>query len=124
MIRMMRLSALPLLLLCATGVSARSHPGPARLGQSVHVDGITVRPERVIEDSRCPANANCIWAGRVVVRATVSGGRWKRSLDLVMGQPAHVADGALTLVSVAPAKHIGPVKRRDYRFTFRFYGGI
>lgn len=78
----------------------------------------------MIEDSRCPANANCVWAGRVVLRATISGGRWKRSLDLVMGQPTHVADGALTLVSVAPAKRIGSVKRRDYRFEFRFDGGI
>lgn len=124
MTRLFRLSTLPLLALCAAGASARPHEGPARLGQPVHVDGITVRPERVIEDSRCPADTNCVWAGRVVLRATVSGGRWRRSFDLETGRPVHVADGALALVSVSPAKRRGPIRPRDYRFTFKFDGGF
>jgi hypothetical protein len=124
MTMMLRLSSLALLALCATSASARSHEGAARLGQSAYVDGITVRPERVIEDSRCPANARCIWAGRVVLRATVKGGRWKRTLDLIVGQPIQVADGALTLVTVAPEKYGKPIKSRDYRFTFKFDGGL
>ncbi|MGV3479235.1 MAG: hypothetical protein ACO1O3_04765 [Sphingobium sp.] len=122
--RLARLSALSLLAVCATSASARPHEGPARLGQRVYVDGITVRPDRVIEDSRCPANGDCIWAGRVVLRATVTGGRWKRTLDLIPGKPVQVADGALTLVSVAPDKMIGRIKPRDYRFRFRFDGGF
>lgn len=124
MTMMLRLSILPLLAICATSASARPHEGPARLGQSVYVDGITVRPERVVEDSRCPANADCVWAGRVVLRATVRGGRWKRTFDLTPGKPVQVADGALTLVSVAPGKYIKRIKPRDYRFSFKFDGGL
>jgi len=118
------LAALSLLAAMPAGAAPRLPDGLARLGKAVHVDGVTVRPERVIEDSRCPANANCVWAGRVVLRANVSGGRWKRSFDLVLGKPVQVADGALTLVSVAPVKRIGAIKPRDYRFTFRFDGGL
>lgn len=124
MTTMLRFSAPLLIALCATSASARPHEGAAQLGQATYVDGITVRPERVIEDSRCPANADCVWAGRVVLRATVRGGRWKRSFDLVPGKPVHVADGMLTLISVAPDKYIRPIKRRDYRFTFKFDGGF
>lgn len=116
--------ALPLLAACATTGTARTPEGPARLGQAVYVDGITVRPVRVLEDSRCPANALCVWPGRVILRATVTGGKWKKTLDLETNNPVQVADGALTLVQVSPAKYNAPLKPGDYRFTFRFDGGI
>ena len=123
--RTLRLAAVPLIAtLCASAAPARPSEAAARLGRTVHVDGIVVRPERVIEDSRCPANAMCVWAGRVVIRATVRGGRWKRTVDLETGKPVQVADGALTLVRVLPAKYGKPIRRGDYRFAFRFDGGI
>jgi hypothetical protein len=122
--KLLALALLPLVTACATTASARPAEGPARLGQTVYVGGITVRPERVIEDSRCPANALCVWAGRLVVRATVRGGRWKRTVDLEVGKPVQVADGALTLDRVLPAKYNKPIKPSAYRFAFRFEGGI
>ena len=99
--------------------------GPARLGQTVYVDGPRVTPLTVIEDSRCPMNARCVWAGRVVVRAKVQGGAWQRTIDLTMGQPVQVADGGLTLVSVTPDRRTDKaIKPRDYRFAFTFQGGF
>ncbi len=123
---MLLLSATVALTGCAhLSVAAPRHEGPARLGETVYVSGPSVRPVRVIEDSRCPENARCIWAGRVRVHATVSGGRWSKGMDLTLGQPVQVADGALTLVSVSPEKSTtGPIKARDYRFTFDFQGGL
>ena len=98
--------------------------GPARLGQTVYVDGPRVTPLRVIEDSRCPMNARCIWAGRVVLRVKVQGGTWQREIDLTLGKPAQVADGELTLVSVTPDRRTDrAIKPRDYRFPFTFQGG-
>ncbi|HSX56505.1 MAG TPA: hypothetical protein VLG14_14465 [Sphingomonas sp.] len=98
--------------------------GPARLGQTVYVDGPRVTPIKVIEDSRCPMNARCVWAGRVVLRVRVQGGAWQRTIDLTMGQPVQVADGGLTLVSVTPDRRTDQaIKPRDYRFAFTFQGG-
>lgn len=34
---------------------------------------VSIAFESVEEDSRCPEGANCIWAGRAVVRLTVNG---------------------------------------------------
>ncbi|MCC4589494.1 hypothetical protein LL962_20790 [Xanthomonas sp. NCPPB 1067] len=48
--------------------------GPVGLGETAAVDGPKVRPDQVIEDSRCPADVQCIQAGRLIVRATVIGG--------------------------------------------------
>ena len=111
---------------CAATASAPQPPsGPARLGQTVYVDGPRVTPIKVIEDSRCPMNARCVWAGRVVLRVKVAGGAWQRTIDLTMGEPIQVADGGLTLVSVTPDRRTDtPVKPRDYRFAFIFQGGF
>jgi hypothetical protein len=126
---MQRIAPLAVLLtLTLAGCAATASPtaaGPARLGQTVHVDGPRVTPLKVIEDSRCPMNARCIWAGRVVLRATVRGGAWKRTLDLTLGEPVQVADGKLTLTTVTPDRHTDrQIAPRDYRFTFAFQGGL
>lgn len=108
----------------AANPPARPPEGPARLGQTVYVDGPRVTPIKVIEDSRCPMNARCIWAGRVVLRVKVQGGAWQREIDLTLGEPVQVADGGLTLVSATPDRRTDVViEPRDYRFAFSFQGG-
>jgi len=99
--------------------------GAIALGQTAFVDGPKVRADRVIEDSRCPVDVQCVWAGRLVVRATVMGGGWSRQIDLTLGMPVNVADGALTLVAASPARRVNarPAKDSAYRFTFAFRGG-
>ena len=42
------------------------------LGQGVRVLGITITPQEVLEDSRCPADAQCIWAGAIKVRGALT----------------------------------------------------
>jgi len=109
----------------ATAANPQPPSGPARIGQTVFVDGPHVTPIKVIEDSRCPMNARCVWAGRVVLRVKVTGGAWQRTIDLTMGEPVQVADGGLTLVSVTPDKRTDvAIKPRDYRFAFTFQGGF
>ena len=63
--------------------------GPtAALGELAVLDGIGVRPLEVLEDSRCPASVQCVWAGRVRIRAEVSGAG---SRELTLGEPVAVA---------------------------------
>jgi len=113
------LLVLPALAACAaTGASE----GPVRLGQVAYVNGPRVRVDRVIEDSRCPVGTQCVWAGRLIVRAIVLGGRWSRQVDLTLGVPVDIADGKLTLVEAGPARRTG--KPPPYRFTFSFQGGL
>ena len=95
------------------------------LGEVARVDGLRVRPLAIVEDSRCPINAVCVWAGRLVVRAEVSGGNWRETRDFELRQPQPIADGQLTLVEAAPSKMADqPIDPRDYRFTFAFDGGL
>ncbi|HYC96121.1 MAG TPA: hypothetical protein VEB39_10530 [Sphingomicrobium sp.] len=92
----------------------------ARLGEVAHTNGLKVRPLRVIEDSRCPINAVCVWAGRLVLRVEIEGGAGADTADLTLGQPLNVG-GTLTLVSAEPSKQAGvAIDPRAYRFTFSF----
>jgi hypothetical protein len=109
---------------CATVPPPNPTP-TASIGQTAYSNGLKVRPLQVLEDSRCPMNARCVWAGRIIVRSEVIGGNWRRTLDLELGQPQPVADGALTLVSALPEKTAGAeTDPRSYRFTFDFQGGL
>jgi hypothetical protein len=97
----------------------------ARINQTVRVGGPRVTPLKVIEDSRCPMNARCVWAGqvRLSVRITTDKGTMVR--EIVSNKPLAVADGALTLAYVLPDRRTDAVlDPRQYRFGFRFDGGI
>jgi len=45
------------------------------LGETVNVDGVKICFKEVVEDSRCPTNVDCIWAGRVKILVEINGNR-------------------------------------------------
>ena len=109
---------------CATVPPAEAGP-TAGIGQVAYTNGLRVRPVAVVEDSRCPVDVQCVWAGRMVVRSEVIGGSWHETRDLELGKSQQIADGALTLVAAVPQKKAGTaIDPRSYRFTFRFDGGL
>jgi hypothetical protein len=112
---------------CATTPAPPAHNGLSygHIGQEVSVDGPRVTPLAVLEDSRCPANVTCVWAGRVRISAKVTTGRGSEPRELTLGQPIAVADGTLLLGDVLPARKSRDVTAAsDYRFGFRFDGGL
>ncbi len=81
--------------------------------------GLRVRPLEVLEDSRCPQNARCVWAGRLRVRVAIEGeGEREVSDD---GAPTQTAHGAFTLAAVSPGPWTDWPEgaRPAYRFGFR-----
>jgi hypothetical protein len=97
------------------------------LGRSAYVDGPIIRPVKVIEDSRCPMNARCIWAGTVKIEAIWVRPSGDRTIELELGKPIPIADGSIELTDVSPSRIAGEgkePKQEDYRFSFRFMGGI
>ncbi len=96
------------------------------LGQRAMVDGPIVQPVKILEDSRCPMNARCVWAGRVRLQMVwIRGNGEKQPFEVTLGEPAQLADGQFTLESVRPEKMTNvTLKPEDYRFSFRFAGGL
>jgi hypothetical protein len=105
---------------CATMPSA----GPtAGLGQVATAGGAAIRPIQVIEDSRCPIDVVCVWAGRLVLLAEVNyrGGSEEFRGNLILGEPLKLGSETVTLVAARPAPRAGkPTDPRAYRFTFAY----
>lgn len=114
-------------LLGCTTVPTESGDGStqARIGKQVIVGGPKVTVLKVLEDSRCPAEVDCFWAGRVRIEVRVETGQGNAVKELATDQPAQVADGQLELAGVMPARRsTQAIAPQDYRFSLRFSGGF
>ena len=89
------------------------------LRQPVQAGTVVATQMTVVEDSRCPENARCVWAGRLVVTTRVDGAGWRETTDLTLGEPAQVRGVTLALVS---GLLLGQAEREtapgEYRFVY------
>ena len=89
------------------------------LNRPVRVGDLVVTPIRVIEDSRCPSGAQCIWAGRLTIEARIDGAGWRQTDRLALGEPHAIRDASLVLASVTPeAATDRTIDPAAYRFVF------
>ncbi|MEQ7872539.1 hypothetical protein ABDK56_00835 [Sphingomonas sp. ASV193] len=68
------------------------------LGGTAEVNGMTIQPIRIVEDSRCRPTVQCVWAGRLVVLVALDG--QQRSFELGKAQQTRV--GWMTLTGGPP----------------------
>ena len=93
--------------------------GLAMLGQPTRVGQLVVTPIKVVEDSRCPMNARCVWAGRAIVATRIDGAGWRETANLELGRPYLTHGIGLQLSSVEPGKMAGQeTPQRSYIFGY------
>ena len=82
-------------------------------------NGLRVRPLEVLEDSRCPQDARCVWAGRLRLRVNVEGVGEREIVD--DGGAMQTPRGALALVAISPGPWTDWPEgaKPAYRFGFR-----
>lgn len=120
------MKATPILLAMVLASCATAHPpspvagaATAGFGQAAVVGSLQVRPISLVEDSRCPANVQCVWAGRLTVLAEIEGVPGTETAALTLGTALDLGPVSVTLVAAAPDKVEGkPIERGEYRFTF------
>lgn len=101
----------------STPVQGTANPISARLGQEFDArvgetaafadEPLTVTFEQVVEDSRCPANTTCVWAGTAVIRLGLRVGDTARGTVHLQTLSEAEAEGVfqkyrLRLVRLAP----------------------
>jgi hypothetical protein len=122
------LLAAPLALTACATTPPEPQDGIARAGlnERVRVGGPYVTPLAVLEDSRCPMNARCVWAGRTRLSVRIDLGARSETREIASDAPIEVADGQLALVEVQPDRMAGeqPSEPKPYRFGFTFAGGL
>lgn len=80
-----------------TQVARLGRPFTLRAGRQVTLKGekLRIRFAAVTEDSRCPADVKCVWAGNAAVRVDVTtSGRSEESLTLNTGRGSSFASDA------------------------------
>jgi len=127
--------SLVLFLLIMTLVACRSASAPAphtaSLDQEIHLapgkravlsqQGLEIEFVRVIEDSRCPSDTTCVWAGEVKVRLSIRSSPGQATQhDIVAGQNASVGEYRVLVLRVQPE----PISTRsispdEYRATLK-----
>jgi hypothetical protein len=75
----------------------------------------------VTEDSRCPRDVTCVWAGEVKIRVSVRSGSAEATRHEVLESESVVAGGyRVAVVRVEPARvSTRPIAAGDYRATLR-----
>ena len=97
--------------------------GLARLNEPTRIGALVVTPRAVVEDSRCPINARCVWAGRAIVRTQVDGRGWRETINLTLGERITTHGLGLALTSVEPGKMAGAQPAPPQPMLFGFEGG-
>ena len=114
------LPALALLAACAGAPPPFSAEGTTvPIPNGVHVGRLVAVPQVLLEDSRCPMNARCVWAGRVVLSTRIYGPDFDETVPLTLGEPYATHGTSITLVSAVPEKMAGEeIPAPNYRFSF------
>ncbi len=102
--------------------AALREPGvvAAGIGQSADLGGgLIVRPLEVLEDSRCPQNARCVWAGRLRLRVAVEGAGEREVTAAEEAVPTPRGSFRLVAISPGPWTDWPQEQRPAYRFGFR-----
>lgn len=94
---------------------------PIAIGTSATIRGTTIGVLELVEDSRCPVDVQCVWAGTVRVRTSIDA--LSRDFIFTQGQPQVVGGRTITLLSVTPTQKRSQqtVPLGDYRFVFTVY---
>src|SRR3954470_22707819 len=127
---MTRIAALLTCLMLTACVAAESRP-PVPVGadftlapgESAAIEGasISVRFVAVTDDSRCPTDTTCVWAGEVRVKIEVlEHAKVPRQLEVKPGETTDVAGLPLTLLRVDPQPlSTAKISAQGYRATLR-----
>ncbi|HZF45827.1 MAG TPA: hypothetical protein VEZ26_05800 [Sphingomonadaceae bacterium] len=103
----------------ASTVPAQPAGSQVALGQAVQVGKLVVTPIEVAEDSRCPMNARCVWAGRVILVTRIDSEDWRETVPLTLGEPFATHGIPIRLTSVSPERVTGDAPApEEYRFGF------
>lgn len=104
------------------GVSGAEHDTEiveVKLGESVPVRSTTIKVLEIVEDSRCPTDAQCIQAGTVRIRVYVGNENYDYEAVMNLGDYMTTEAQKITFANVTPAPVSGrEISPTEYRFIF------
>ncbi len=96
--------------------------GSIAVGESKTINGVRITVNNIVEDSRCPADATCIQAGKLVANVTLGSNTDKETLNMSDADAPKAFDVyKVSLISSAPYFPLAsqPLPFNQYRLTFK-----
>ena len=86
------------------------------VGQSKDVAGLAITLNTVSDDSRCPADVQCVWAGAVTANVTLADGEQSITSNITSNTAGVVFAGrTITILEVTPTPRANvPIAQKDY----------
>lgn len=101
------------------GQDAASQGTPVGIGQAVWSGDAILTPTAIKEDSRCPADATCVWAGKLTVTTRITATHWAQTAQMTLGEPYEVMGRTFLLSSATPQKRTdGTIPASEYRLVY------
>lgn len=89
------------------------------MGQVMTGLNVSITPHEVLDDSRCPTDVQCIWAGTVYARVTIKTPNSARGETLELGKAVEIDGYTITFSELTPVPKSGEViPVSSYRFVF------
>lgn len=119
----MRKAAIGILLMLFAAAAFGAYSGPSeivnvKINESVMSDGVTIEFLELIDDSRCPVDVNCIWAGTAKIKVKVSEGERSEVTELDL---MHRSSGFKFGEHVLRFTGLSPVPRSNVRINRNEY---
>ncbi|MDP9249017.1 MAG: hypothetical protein M3M85_00695 [bacterium] len=77
--------------------------GAVAVGETKNVNGLSITLNAILENSLCPKDVQCIWAGRLVVNVTLKSGTTQQTLDLASdAAPKQFDTFLVSIASISP----------------------
>lgn len=100
------------------------HVAIAKINQTITIGGVTLTPLEALDDSRCPVDVTCVWAGTVKVRTRVVTESKTSEITFELGSSVETGAGILKLEKVSPDKYASTdTIPLDYQFYFSLTSG-
>ncbi|KKU49601.1 MAG: hypothetical protein UX71_C0010G0011 [Parcubacteria group bacterium GW2011_GWA1_47_10] len=93
--------------------------GAIGVGETKNVNGVRITLNKIVEDSRCPSDVQCIWAGRLVANVTLKSDTDEQTLDLASDAAPKTFDTFLvSIAGISPEKLVSEPST-SYKITFK-----
>lgn len=98
-----------------------AYRGEVMVGQSVLIQGVRITLNKIVQDSRCPSDVQCIQAGSVTAEVTLQSNTDKEVVQITSGKAAILFDSyKVSIDSINPLPlSTTQISQGEYRIVFK-----
>jgi hypothetical protein len=91
------------------------------VGETKYVNGVRITLNKIVQDSRCPVDVQCIQAGNVTAQVTLKSDTDTETLTMISGKDPHAFDSfKVSITNVAPSRIAASAPATEaYKLTFK-----